>query len=139
MIRVLISGSRKHTNAWGVENSLIGFVGANEANNLSVIHGACPHPRDRMHGRSVDMIADETFKMQGVKVQGFPADWNKHGKAAGMIRNQFMVDAKPDLVIAYPCGESPGTRNCIKIAQKAGLQVVVKELEDLSHDPTAPF
>ena len=37
----------------------------------------------------------------------FPADWKAHGRAAGPIRNQQMLDeGKPDLVVAFPGGRA---------------------------------
>jgi hypothetical protein len=59
----------------------------------------------------------------------FPADWDTHGKAAGPIRNQLMIDdGKPDLVIAFPTKNSRGTWDMIRRAEKAGIKtIVVKE------------
>lgn len=52
----------------------------------------------------------------------FPADWNKHGKSAGAIRNRQMLDeGKPDIVLAFPGG--PGTADMIRQAKKAGVEV----------------
>lgn len=52
----------------------------------------------------------------------FPADWKTHGKAAGPIRNQQMLDeGKPDLVVAFPGGT--GTADMIRRARKAGIEV----------------
>ena len=58
-----------------------------------------------------------------------PANWFGRGYAAGPIRNKQMLDLKPDIVFAFPCGESKGTRGMIKLAEKAGIQVRVTELE----------
>lgn len=49
------------------------------------------------------------------------ADWHKHGRAAGPIRNAHMLTLKPDLVVAFPGG--PGTRDMIRQAKKAGVEV----------------
>lgn len=50
------------------------------------------------------------------------ADWALHGKAAGPIRNQRMLDeGKPDLVIAFPGGR--GTADMINRAEQAGVPV----------------
>jgi acyl-CoA synthetase (NDP forming) len=55
-------------------------------------------------------------------VTSFPANWKKHGKSAGPIRNQLMLDVgKPDLVIAFPGGS--GTADMIRRARKAGVPV----------------
>lgn len=59
----------------------------------------------------------------GFEVAACPADWKKHGKAAGPIRNQSMLtEHKPDLVIAFPLGESKGTRDMIRKAKAAGIE-----------------
>ncbi len=53
----------------------------------------------------------------------YKADWATHGKAAGPIRNQQMLDeGKPDLVIAFPGGK--GTAHMVKIAKEAGVKVI---------------
>lgn len=65
-------------------------------------------------------------KMHGIKARTFRADWDKHKKAAGFIRNQQMLDeGKPDLVVAYPGGN--GTADMVSRAKKAGVEVI--ELE----------
>jgi YspA, cpYpsA-related SLOG family len=57
---------------------------------------------------------------QGVR---FYADWAKHGRAAGPIRNQRMLDeGKPDLVVAFPGGR--GTADMVRRAKKAGVEVL---------------
>lgn len=56
-------------------------------------------------------------------VRQFPADWDKHGRGAGPIRNQRMLDeVKPDLVIAFPGGR--GTADMVKRAKAAGVKVL---------------
>jgi len=62
----------------------------------------------------------------GVPVHLEPADWKKHGRAAGPIRNQKMMDEqRPDLVVAFPGGA--GTQSMIRIAEEAGVRVEVVE------------
>lgn len=58
----------------------------------------------------------------------YPADWTMHGRAAGPIRNQRMLDeGKPDLVVAFPGGR--GTADMVRRAEKAGVPVVRIERE----------
>lgn len=70
----------------------------------------------------VDTIAANCA--QGIlMIEPYPANWKKHGKAAGPIRNQHMLDeGKPDLVIAFPGGR--GTADMVARARKAGVKVV---------------
>jgi hypothetical protein len=52
-----------------------------------------------------------------------PADWNTHGRKAGPIRNQKMLDMhKPDVVVAFRGGK--GTADMIRRAKRAGITVV---------------
>jgi hypothetical protein len=68
-------------------------------------------------------------------VKLFPADWEKHGKAAGMIRNKEMVlwaaERKPAYCVAMWDGKSPGTLNTINLARKYGLSTII-----VRFDPT---
>jgi hypothetical protein len=52
----------------------------------------------------------------------FPANWKEHGRRAGPIRNQTMLDeAKPFCVIAFPGGR--GTDDMKQRAREAGVPV----------------
>lgn len=55
---------------------------------------------------------------------GYPADWECHGRAAGLIRNQSMLDQNPgiELVIAFPGGK--GTADMVGRARKKNIPVV---------------
>lgn len=64
--------------------------------------------------------------INGCPFTEYPADWDKHGKAAGPIRNQQMLDeAKPDLVVAFLVPNSRGTKDMIARAEKARVPVTV--------------
>ncbi len=61
---------------------------------------------------------------EGIKPTVFKADWSKHGKAAGPIRNRRMLEeGKPDLVIALQGGK--GTASMIALAREAGVRVLL--------------
>lgn len=53
------------------------------------------------------------------------------GKATGPIRNEQMAkyaaEADRGMLIAFPIGDSKGTRNMIKLAQQYGLEICVIE------------
>lgn len=72
------------------------------------------------HG--ADRIAGAWAKRRRVDLRLFPADWRKHGRAAGPIRNQAMLDqGRPDLVVAFPGGA--GTADMVRRAHAAGVEV----------------
>jgi hypothetical protein len=63
----------------------------------------------------------------GLPVESFPADWEQYGRAAGPIRNQQMLEAKPDRVFAFheDLEHSKGTGDMVRRARKAGVPVEV--------------
>lgn len=68
--------------------------------------------------RGVDDEAHRMADLQRIKYTEFPADWETHGKSAGFIRNQQIVEYA-DRVVAFWDGESRGTRDTIERALKA--------------------
>ena len=78
--------------------------------------------------RGADTLAEEAAHFFRLEVERHPADWNTHGKAAGFIRNQEMVDSGLDLLIAFPGGR--GTADMVARAKKAGIEVVSAEIEN---------
>lgn len=58
----------------------------------------------------------------------FEADWEKHGRAAGPIRNAEIV-AACDKLIAFWDGKSRGTQDAIKKARAAGKLLAVVNVE----------
>jgi hypothetical protein len=71
-----------------------------------------------------DFYARMWARSRSVPFETIRADWKKHGRAAGPIRNQFMLDKLEagDVVIAFPGGR--GTRDMIRRASKAGYPVL---------------
>jgi len=70
-----------------------------------------------------DQLARDWARYRGRESTGFPADWKRHGKAAGPKRNTRMIEeGKPDLVIAFPGGK--GTANMVAQARAAGIEVI---------------
>jgi hypothetical protein len=74
--------------------------------------------------RGVDSFAEQWAKAQEVECVVYRADWAKHGRAAGPIRNRQMLDeGRPTLVVAFPGGR--GTADMIRRARSAGIEVAV--------------
>jgi len=72
--------------------------------------------------RGADRLGEAYAKERGFQLQQFPADWDRDGKAAGIIRNARMAD-NADALIAFWDGNSRGTRNMIETARNKGLAV----------------
>ena len=80
-----------------------------------------------IHGdaNGADRLSGEWATSRGISVEVHPADWKKHGRAAGPIRNQKMLEEQPELVVAFPGGK--GTADMVKKARQAGVEVFVVE------------
>lgn len=73
--------------------------------------------------RGADSLGRQWAEDHDVNGGEWPPDWERHGKRAGPIRNQLMIDeGKPDLVVAFPGGT--GTADMVRRARKAGVEVV---------------
>ena len=82
----------------------------------TVIHG---------NARGPDRVAGALAEAFGLRVIAVPAEWTKHGRAAGPIRNTAMLDMKPERVIAFWNGRSRGTKNMIDQAEARGVLVEI--------------
>lgn len=69
-------------------------------------------------------MAERAAAERGLQTRIFPADWNKHGRKAGILRNRDMI-MSADMVIAFWDGQSRGTVNSMELASKYGKPLVV--------------
>lgn len=118
-MRILVTGSRDWSDLHTVEVAL-------RAAYLKLHVGRPPSEVTVVHGgaRGADSCAATLAPRMGFQVEEHRADWTAHGKAAGPIRNQAMVAAGADVVLAFPLGKSTGTRHCMRAAAKAGIPVI---------------
>ena len=122
MMRLLITGSRDWSRADLIHAALdaaLSELVTGPADIVTLVHGACP--------TGADAIAAAYWSQLGLPVEAHPADWIRHGRAAGPVRNAMMVNAGADLCLAFPKGASRGTRGCLRLAQQAGIPVRVLE------------
>lgn len=106
--RVLVTGGRDYTDRGRVMKDLSRIF--DKHRDMVVISGMA---------RGADQHALDFALLYGLDYEGYAAKWNEDGKAAGLLRNQRMIDTKPDLVVAFPGGK--GTADCVERAKKAGL------------------
>lgn len=120
--RILVTGSRDHIGAELIGRMLDWFVGEHAANlppvllYVTVVHGGA---------RGADEIAHQHAIARGWSTEEHPADWRQHGKAAGMIRNQEMVERGADICVGFPHADSRGTYDCLRRAEQAGIALRV--------------
>lgn len=111
-MRVLVCGGRDFSD----ESTLINYLFRLDDDRpiTAIIHGGAP---------GADTIAGKCAELLKVPCTVYRAAWRKHGKAAGPIRNQRMLDeGKPDLVVAFAGGR--GTANMVALAKIAGVETI---------------
>jgi len=115
-VKVLVCGSRGWNND-RIMREVLGYM----AEYMSLlIHGDAP---------GADRKAAEWCEKHGnCECLAVPADWEKHGKNAGFLRNLEMLDmldSRYDTVVAFWDGESRGTKHTIENARNRGIVTMV--------------
>jgi len=122
-MRVLVCGSRTFEDYEVVRGVLAGLDDHSPDGFGYMVNGA---------GRGADELAHRYACETLTAEKRFPADWERHGKRAGYLRNQQMLDeGQPDLVVAFvdkPLPESKGTAMMVDLARKAGVRTIVVEV-----------
>ncbi len=122
-MRVIIAGSRQGVELRHIEAAMEYALTRWQAPAV-VISGACP--------RGADAAGEAWASARGIPVERYPADWAKHGRAAGPRRNRDMAQVA-DALLAVRCGDTPGTRNMIAEARRKSLWVIVMNVVPDEH------
>ena len=72
--------------------------------------------------RGADTMAKRYAAEHGIPMQEFFPDWYAHGKSAGFLRNEQIVESCDELV-AFWDGKSRGTQHSMTMAEEAGKPV----------------
>jgi hypothetical protein len=124
--RIIVTGSRDWTDGAAVERALLEAVLVAQATGNG---GTVPTVIVQGGAAGADALAvawAKDYAGRDVTVETFAADWDKHGKAAGPIRNTQMAAAGAGMVLAFPIGDrhhSPGTWHCIEACASRGIPV----------------
>lgn len=127
---VLVTGSRFWDATQPIREALReqGEIAASRGQVPMLLHGECPWRPVAGRLCSADAIADWVATQElGWPVEAHPADWDRHGKAAGPRRNREMVQRRPAVCLAFPDTDRPsqGTRGCMQLARDAGIPVIL--------------
>lgn len=104
-MRIAVVGSRDYKDLEAVRQ----FVFEQERDTVIVSGGAF----------GVDLAAVESARRLHMPYEVYLADWSRHGRKAGAIRNREMVD-RADEIVAFWDGKSRGTKITIDMAKASG-------------------
>lgn len=108
---ILVCGGRTYNNKEKIYEVLSSIH--KETQIRVLIHGAA---------KGADTLAGGWARENNIKEKQYPALWNTHGKAAGSIRNQKMLDEESiDLLVSFPGGK--GTADMKKRAKYKGVEI----------------
>lgn len=135
--RVIVTGSRDLTDTALVAEGLAYAQAMFSPRPIVVVHGGAG---------GADSLAHELAPTFGMTWERWPADWTgpcrptcraghrrrrndgaEYCPAAGGYRNQEMVGAGAELLLAFPLGRSTGTRDCVRRAEDARIPCKVYE------------
>ena len=114
--RVIIAGCRDFYNYVTLKERCEYYLqNKMKTHNVIIVSG---------HAPGADSLGEKFAADHNLKCELYPADWERHGRAAGPIRNEEMAVVS-DALIAFWDGKSRGTKSMIEIARRKGLQVAV--------------
>jgi hypothetical protein len=121
--RIIVTGGRDYHDAAAMRRtfaSLIAWHGPLEINE-----GGCP--------TGADAGARWLRCERGLPGRTYEADWDRHGRSAGPIRNSTMLrEVEPRLVVHFPGGR--GTADMVQKARVAGVRIAEVCCPDESSD-----
>lgn len=114
-MKVIVAGGRDFIDYEKLKNSIFTRLRAfgQDKEAPTIISGTA---------RGADQLGEKFAAEFNCGLKRMPADWNRHGKAAGYLRNVEMAK-EADMLIAFWDGCSKGTGHMIDIAWKQNLEV----------------
>lgn len=106
-----VAGGRDYHVRTRVSSVLRGYAD----DGWTLITGAAP---------GADLLAEDLWREWQAPYVGIPAQWDRDGKPAGVVRNRVIGHLDPDLLIAFPGGR--GTRDAINVAAERQISWLVE-------------
>lgn len=114
-MKVIIAGGRHFSDLMTVNRALAAFQDEHDTEITEIVSGGAT---------GADRLGETWARRAHIPIKKYPAEWKKHGRKAGPIRNGVMA-AYADALVAFWDGESPGTKDMIQQAKALGLIVKV--------------
>ena len=112
--RVIVAGTKSFAD-YGLMKEKLDEYFKDGAEPVEIVSG---------HAEGADMLGERYAAERGLSCRVFPAEWQKYGRKAGVLRNSQMLDYASESipeVVAFWNGTSSGTFDTIKKACKSGI------------------
>jgi hypothetical protein len=110
-----IVGCRNYSEYSQFKDKMNEWVQNNNINITTIVSGGAT---------GADSLAEKYANENGIPMIIHNADWKKHGKAAGPMRNTLIVN-ECDMLIAFPSKNSKGTWNSVNKAKTQTKHVTI--------------
>lgn len=112
MIKVIVAGSRTFDDYELLKSECNMLIAPGVFNRqVEIVSGTA---------KGADQLGERYAKESGFDIKRFPANWARHGKSAGYLRNLEMAEYASHCICFWD-GKSKGTKNMIDIANHQGL------------------
>lgn len=125
-LNVIVAGGRDFNNYQLLSDKLDHLLSSVDKKDVILIVGGA---------KGADTLGKQYAEDNGINYQVMNADWDTHGKKAGVLRNIEMAKVANALV-AFWDGESSGTKHMIEEARRKDLKVRVIYYKMLAQDVT---
>lgn len=122
-MRVIVAGSREIN------------VTVEQLSIIMIDSGFAPSMIISGNARGADKLGEDWAKLHDIQCEKYPANWDKYGKRAGLLRNEYMA-SKADALIALWDGNSRGTKHMIETMQKLKLPIFIWRSDVDNHTGT---
>jgi hypothetical protein len=102
-MKIIIAGGRNFTD-WEYFNAYMSFTIPPWIKIDEIVSGGA---------RGADALGEQFAQINNIRLKVFPADWDRHGRKAGPIRNSEM-GIYADGLVAFWDGKSTGTNHMIE-------------------------
>ena len=123
MTRMIVAGGRNFEN-YALMRSNLDRITAEIPGKIELISG---------HAPGTDSLGERYARERRLRLRVFPARWDLYGKAAGVLRNQQMIDyalKRSAIAVFFWDGSSRGTRDAIRRTLKAGIDTRIIRIEE---------
>ena len=123
-MKIIVSGGRDF-KLWAMLRGALDYQHKHIEPITCIVHGGAS---------GADDLAQAWAEENCISTKIYPADWDKHGRAAGPIRNKAMLEENPDakMLVVFPGGK--GTANMLRLAKEAGLKTIGVESWERFYD-----
>lgn len=127
-MKLIIAGGRGFDDYGILEKELNFYLLGVNLENVTIISGGQKTINPDGSDYGTDYLGELYARDKRIKLERYPAEWHRHGKKAGFLRNLQMAEVATHLV-AFWNGESKGTKHMIDTMKKLNKPVFIIHYE----------